>query len=83
MKRTKRGKSVIRRRRLAGPNAPRPNNESVLIPDPKVRRMLNISPPTLWRWTHNPAMGFPPRVQINGRNYRNAVRLSAWIDARQ
>jgi hypothetical protein len=46
-----------------------------LIPDSEIRRDLNLSRMSLWRWDRDPAMaaiGWPPAVRINDRNHREA-----------
>jgi hypothetical protein len=43
----------------------------VLVPDPQVWREFNISSMTLYRWSRDPALGFPPAVKINSRNFRS------------
>jgi hypothetical protein len=46
-----------------------------LVPDPTVAREFNVSLVTIWRWTHDPALGFPPPIKATGRptgrNYRS------------
>jgi hypothetical protein len=49
-----------------------------LVPDPVVWRELGITPMTGWRWTHDPALEFPPAVKIRNRNYRSRAALNAW-----
>ena len=45
----------------------------------KVRKRLgDISPVTLWRWRHDPKLGFPPGRCINGRWYFQWSRVSDW-----
>jgi hypothetical protein len=63
-----------------GPNgeagAPDPN---VWLPASKVRQRLGgISAVTLWRWRHNPQLGFPPGRRINGRWYFQWFRVADW-----
>ena len=57
-------------------------NPDQLVPDPKVQAELGgISAMTLWRWTNHRdyfALGFPPPIKINGRNYRSRRALEAW-----
>jgi hypothetical protein len=53
--------------------------KAVLIPDPVVaKERYHVHPGTLRRWDDNPALGFPPVVMVNGRRYREAVKLDAW-----
>ena len=46
--------------------------DMVLVPGPKLRRMLGVSAVTLWRWRQNE--DFPRATTINGRNY------FPWVD---
>jgi len=50
----------------------------VLIPDPQVCKRYSVTAMTLWRWDHNPTLGFPPPVRINRRKYRSNKRLRQW-----
>jgi len=52
-----------------------------LIPDPLVQKRYNVSAMTLWRWDHNPELGFPEPIRINGRKYRRVRELKAWESA--
>jgi predicted DNA-binding transcriptional regulator AlpA len=56
--------------------------QSRLVTGPALRRLLNISAVTLWRWRHDKAAGFPAAKLINGRLYFSLVEVDAWI-ARQ
>jgi hypothetical protein len=49
------------------------------VTGPALRRMLDISPPTLWRWRH--AAGFPVAKLINGRLYFALDEVEAWMAA--
>jgi len=61
-----------------------PNGEaSVLISGPKLRRMLDISAVTLWRWRHDERAGFPPAKSINGRLYFPWAEVQAWLARQQ
>ena len=47
-----------------------------LVPDPQVREEFGgVSLMTLWRWDHDPDLGFAPAIKINGRNYRSRRAL--------
>jgi hypothetical protein len=46
-----------------------------LIPDPRVAELFGISLMTLWRWTHDRDLRFPPAVQIRKRNFRSRKQL--------
>ena len=52
-----------------------------LVPDPTVAKEFHVSLMSLWRWDHDPrkaALGWPPKVQIGKRNYRNRSALEAF-----
>ncbi len=50
-----------------------------LVPDPRVAQELGgVRLITLWRWSKNPKVGFPPAIKINGRNYRRRSDLEAF-----
>jgi predicted DNA-binding transcriptional regulator AlpA len=51
-----------------------------LVPGPKLRRLLGISPVTLWRWRHDKSMQFPAAKSINGRLYFSLPAVQAWLD---
>jgi hypothetical protein len=53
-----------------------PNDE--LVPDPQVWREFRVTSMTGWRWTRDPALGFPPVIKIRSRNYRSRAALNAW-----
>jgi predicted DNA-binding transcriptional regulator AlpA len=50
------------------------------ITGPKLREMLCISAPTLWRWRHREEFGFPGAKSINGRLFFNWQEVQAWLD---
>jgi predicted DNA-binding transcriptional regulator AlpA len=50
-----------------------------LIPGPKLRAKLGISPVTLWRWRHDETSGFPAAKVINGRLYFPVGAVSDWL----
>jgi hypothetical protein len=54
---------------------------SSLVPDPIVAEEFHVTLMTLWRWDHDPAkraLGWPPKVKIGPRNYRNRRKLEAF-----
>lgn len=46
-----------------------------LVPDPQVQKEFGISAMTLWRWTQDPKLDFPPIIKIRTRNYRSRMAL--------
>jgi hypothetical protein len=49
-----------------------------LVPDPQVAEEFGIALVTIWRWDRSPvqiALGWPPRIKIRRRNYRNRTQL--------
>lgn len=51
-------------------NWPTPTPDDELVPDPTVAAEYDVTLMTVWRWDHDPARNFPPKVQHNGRNHR-------------
>jgi hypothetical protein len=51
---------------------------SRLLPEADVARRYGRAVCTLRRWDADPKLGFPPVIQIRGRNYRDADALDAW-----
>jgi hypothetical protein len=52
-----------------------------LVPDAKVRQEFSTTLMTLYRWDKNPdmkALGWPPKIPLNGRNYRSRRQLDAF-----
>jgi predicted DNA-binding transcriptional regulator AlpA len=56
---------------------------NTLLPGPKLRQILGISPVTLWRWRHDKSMRFPTAKSIQGRLYFPWKDVSAWLAAQQ
>ena len=47
-----------------------------LVPDPQVRKEFGgVSDMCLWRWTHDPSLGFPPVIRIKNCCYRSRRAL--------
>ena len=51
------------------------NEHDELVPDPVVWRELGITAMTGWRYTNDPALGFPPVIKIRTRNFRSRHQL--------
>ena len=45
------------------------------VPDPQVCREFGITAMTLWRWTNDAALCFPPPIEIRKRNFRSRRTL--------
>jgi hypothetical protein len=60
-----------------------PQLERSWVTGPTLRKNLNISSPTLWRWRHDPSMGFPIAKRINGRLYFRWDDVQAWLAKQQ
>jgi hypothetical protein len=45
------------------------------VPDPEVRRELNINEMRLHRWERDPRLNFPPKIKIRGHNFRSRKAL--------
>jgi predicted DNA-binding transcriptional regulator AlpA len=56
---------------------------NALLPGPKLRQILGVSPVTLWRWRHDENMGFPKAKNIQGRLYFPWRAVSAWLAKQQ
>ena len=46
-----------------------------LVPDPTVIKEFKINLMTIWRWSNDPDLGFPPAIKIRNRNYRSRRAL--------
>ena len=55
-----------------------PHDPKAWMPAPKLRRLLNISAVTLWRWRHNETLKFPRAKEINGRLYFRWGAVCEW-----
>ena len=49
-----------------------------LVPDPQVWRELGITSMSLWRWTNDPKLDFPPPIKIRTRCFRSRRALEAF-----
>jgi hypothetical protein len=45
------------------------------VPDPQVQKEFNITLMTLWRWTRDPELSFPPPIRVRNRNFRSRRAL--------
>jgi predicted DNA-binding transcriptional regulator AlpA len=50
----------------------------ISVPGPQVEREFGVSSMTIWRWDRDSKLGFPPKIKINGRNYRSRQQLEAF-----
>jgi hypothetical protein len=57
-----------------------PHLERCWVTGPTLRKILNISSVTLWRWRHRQDNGFPSAKGINGRLYFYWPDVQAWLD---
>ena len=46
-----------------------------LVPSPQVEREFGVSSMSIWRWQRNEKLGFPRKIQLNGRNYFSRQQL--------
>jgi len=49
-----------------------------LIPDPIVCAEFGVTAMTLWRWTRDTELNFPPAIAIRNRNFRSRRQLEAF-----
>jgi hypothetical protein len=54
------------------------DKNETLVPDPVVCREFGIVSMSLWRWTRDPELNFPPAIRIRGRNFRSRRQLEAF-----
>jgi hypothetical protein len=57
---------------------PSKTNPDNLIPDPVVCAEFGVTAMTLWRWTRDPKLDFPPAIAIRNRNFRSRRQLEAF-----
>jgi predicted DNA-binding transcriptional regulator AlpA len=57
-----------------------PHLERSWVTGPTLRKMLNISSVTLWRWRHRKSSEFPAAKSINSRLYFYWPDVQAWLD---
>jgi hypothetical protein len=49
-----------------------------LVPDIVIRREFGLSKMAMWRWDQDDELGFPPAVNIRGKNYRSRKAIEAF-----
>jgi predicted DNA-binding transcriptional regulator AlpA len=49
----------------------------------RLSKRLGISTVTLWRWRHDPQLGFPTGIRINDRVYFPWREVTAWLQRQQ
>jgi hypothetical protein len=49
-----------------------------LVPDQQVRAEFGITRMTLYRWSEDPTLGFPPKILIRDRGYRSRHAVEAF-----
>ena len=54
-----------------------------LIMAARLSKRLGISTVTLWRWRHDPQLGFPTGIRINDRVYFPWREVTAWLQRQQ
>jgi biotin operon repressor len=75
--------AVAARRQIGSASTPvAPADPKAFVSGPKLRKLLDVSPVTLWRWRHDKTSGFPAAKVIKGRLYFPWGAVSDWI-ARQ
>ena len=60
------------------PVPPSDTNPDSLVPDPAVCLEFGVTAMTLWRWTRDPDLDFPPAIAIRSRNFRSRNQLEAF-----
>jgi len=48
------------------------------VPDPVVCQEFGITAMTLWRWDHDPELGFPPPFKVRNRKFRRRQQINEW-----
>jgi len=56
----------------------KPHKPDVLVPDPEVWKEFGVTSMTLYRWTNDPDLGFPPVIKIRKRNFRSRQALETF-----
>jgi hypothetical protein len=42
-----------------------------LVPDPVIAKEFSVTLMTLWRWSRDQDLCFPPAIKIRGKNFRS------------
>src|SRR5499427_7289931 len=62
----------------AAATLPSDTNPDNLIPDPVVCAEFGVTAMTLWRWTRDTELNFPPAITIRNRNFRSRKQLESF-----
>ena len=54
------------------------HDPDTLVPDPEVWKEFGVTSMTLYRWTNDRDLGFPPVIKIRKRNFRSRRALEAF-----
>jgi predicted DNA-binding transcriptional regulator AlpA len=54
------------------------HDDRVYLPAPKVALRYSVTDMTIWRWLHDPALGFPQPIRINRKRFWNISDLEQW-----
>ena len=57
--------------------------DAILIGQSKLRRQLNVSPMTFWRWLRDEELAFPTALRIRDRVYFSKAEVDAWLARQQ
>jgi predicted DNA-binding transcriptional regulator AlpA len=74
--------SNSQKRVAVAPSVP-PIVDTILIGQSKLRRQLNVSPMTFWRWLHDEKLAFPASLRIKNRVYFRWADVEAWLARQQ
>jgi predicted DNA-binding transcriptional regulator AlpA len=77
---TKKQKRLLEAQRdtQAHPPAHHRPDDGGFITGPGLCRRYGVSEQSIWRWRRDPALGFPPSMLINRRNYWRLADLIEW-----
>lgn len=57
---------------------PSPTLPDQFVPDRIVANEFNVTLMTLWRWSRDPNLGFPPAIKIRRKNFRSRTEIEAF-----